>query len=397
MNPLKILFLVCEDCKPGRGTYFRYHNLAIALAQRGHEVTVHSQSLKNRLFTTTELRDGVNYVLSASVPGSRWVDSSVNPGNISIRLLQTYEQADVYHLFQPFPNAALPWLIQKKTKNACFAYDWDDLWMNKGSGLLQPKSLRQRWRAMWLSYMEQHLPSQCHLLTAISHYLADLGSKRGAEKCEVLYNGIWCYEPCSKIEARQKLQLQKDAIYVGFMGWTAGEIDWCFQALRKSASTFPQLRMVFSGFNPHESLKRFPELSERVTYLGDLSLEKRQLLTAALDLALLPLSDNDFNRSRLPIKFTDYLAGGTPVLCCDIGEVGRIAPKIPGAITCDPNIEAWVNQFHKVISHLVNTPEKYKVSRQYLIENLTWSKQAERLEIAYLKSRSISDPVARFY
>lgn len=382
---LKISFIASEDGKPG--TYLRYHNLAIALVQRGHEVTVYSQSSQNRFFTTREQRDGVNYIIGASVPGNRWVDFGMNPGNMLGRLFQTYKQSDVYHLFQPFPNAALPWLLCQKTKSAVFAYDWDDLWMNEGSGLLQPKSFRERWTAMWLSLMEKYLPSQCHLLTAISHYLADLGAKRGVKECEVIYNGIWSYEPCNKIDARQQLHLQKNAIYVGFMGWTAAEIDWCFQALHKSAATFPQLRLVFSGFNPHKSLKRFPELSQRVEYLGDLPLEKRRILNAALDLALLPLADNDFNRSRLPIKFTDYLAGGTPVLCSDVGEVGRLAPKISGAITCAPNIQAWVNKFHEVICQLVKTPEKFMVSRQYLNENLTWSKQAERLEIAYEKNK----------
>lgn len=381
MKPLKILFIVSEDCKVG--TYFRYHNLAIALTQRGHDVTVYSQSSQSQFFITRETRDGVNYILAASIRGNRWIDFGMNPINMLGRLLQTYPEADVYHLFQPFPNAALPWLLRRKTKRAFFAYDWDDLLMNQGSGLLQPKSLKQRWAAMWMGWMEKHLPSQCDLLTTISHYLADLGAKRGAKNCQVLYNGIWSYQPDNKIDARMQLHLQLDAIYVGFMGWTPGEIDWCFQALQKSAATFPQLRLVFSGFNPRESLKRFPQLSSRVDYLGDLSLEKRRILNSALDLALLPLADNDFNRSRLPIKFTDYLAGGTPVLCSDIGEVGRLASQISGAIACEPNVDAWVNKFDEIICQLVHEPNKFGVDCQYLYEKHTWRKQAESLEKAY--------------
>src|SRR5690606_1033713 len=133
---LRIAFLAPEDRRTG--TYFRYHNLAVALARLGHSVTVYSQSSENRIRDQREFRDGVPYVLSATVPGNRWMLPPTNPGTFLRRLTTTIDPADVYHLFQPFPSAALCWLWLKRTRPGVFAYDWDDFWINEEFGLKNP-------------------------------------------------------------------------------------------------------------------------------------------------------------------------------------------------------------------------------------------------------------------
>ena len=384
MQSLKISFLVRRDIK--QGTYHRYHNLGVGLTQRGHDVTIYSQSLKERLKITEEVRNGVKYILFPSIPGERWVDYGMHPGNILVRLFQNYGNADVYHLFQSFPNAALPWLLRQKNKQAIFAYDWDDLWMNDNLKLLSSRSMKERWTEMWLRWMETNLPSNCHILTSVSHYLTELGADRGAPNCQVIHNGFWPYETINKQLARKELNLKADAIYAGFMGWSAGEIHWCFEALQKVASTFPNLRLAFCGFNPEAKLKQFPDLAERVDYVGVLpSHEACRVFDAALDLALIPLEENNFNQSRLPLKFHDHLAGGTPILCSNLGEMGRLAANIPGVTSCEPNIEAWISTFHTTIDQLIQYPDLFKIPKQEIEQLFSWSKQAERLEHSYKK------------
>jgi glycosyltransferase involved in cell wall biosynthesis len=384
MKPLKISFLVRRDIK--QGTYHRYHNFAVGLTQRGHQVTIYSQALQERVLTTQEVRDEVNYVLFPSAPGERLFDFGMHPANCFIRAFQNYGDADIYHLFQSFPNAAIPWLMREKMKKSLFVYDWDDLWMNQKFGLLQSKSLKERWTKFWLGWMEQNLPSSSHVMTSCSHYLADLGTQRGAPTAEVIHNGFWPYQQHDKQTSRQSLNLKQDAIYAGFMGWSAGEIDWCFKAFQKSASSFPQLRLAFCGFNPETQIKRYPELAHRIDYVGVLpSHEDCRVFDAALDLALIPLEDNDFNRSRQPLKFMDHLAGATPILCSNLGENANLAKSISGVIVCDPNPQAWSDKFYEVISQMAENPNRFTVSNEEVVEYLSWSSLAERLENVYCK------------
>jgi glycosyltransferase involved in cell wall biosynthesis len=385
MKSMKISFIVRRDFK--QGTYHRYHNLAVGLAQRGHQVTIYSQSLEKKIPTLQEVRNGVTYVLFPSAPGERWFDFGMHPANVLIRAFQNYGDADIYHLFQSFPNAAIPWLIRKKTKKSLFVYDWDDLWTNEKTGLVPPKSFKQRWTIWWLRWMEQALPSSCDVLTSCSHYLADLGLKRGAPKAEVIHNGFWPYEHYDKQFARKEMKLKSDAIYAGFMGWSAAEIDWCFEAFQKSAYAFPQLRLAFCGFNPKNHIKRYPDLIHRIDYVGVLpSHEACRIFDAALDLALIPLENNDFNLSRQPLKFIDHLAGGTPILYSNLGENARLAKSIPGVITCPPTRQAWVDKFYEVVSQLSKDPNTFVVNSKALEEHFTWSKVAEKLEGIYIKN-----------
>src|SRR5690625_2156249 len=104
---LDIAFLVPEDRRTG--TWFRYHNLAIALQKIGHQITVYSQTSANRIRRSYEIRDGVPYLLSPTVPGNRFLIAPVNPANAARRFFEKIETADVYHLFQPFPSAAFIW------------------------------------------------------------------------------------------------------------------------------------------------------------------------------------------------------------------------------------------------------------------------------------------------
>ncbi len=104
-KPLNIAFFVSTDVQAG--TYFIYHNFAVGLMQRGHQVTVYSQNKSPRYSWREEFREGVRYILAPSAHGNSYVAYHLNPGNILIcfltiiRYRDELAQADVIHLFQP--------------------------------------------------------------------------------------------------------------------------------------------------------------------------------------------------------------------------------------------------------------------------------------------------------
>jgi glycosyltransferase involved in cell wall biosynthesis len=387
---LRIAFLVPEDRRTG--TYFRYHNLAVALRQIGHRVTVYSQSPENRLGHSREIRDGVPYVLSATIPGSRWMLSPTNPGTFAWRLATPVERADVYHLFQPFPSAALTWLWLRKWRQGLFVYDWDDFWINEEFGLKAPRDFRAWWAALWVKRLERKLPSLCHLATTVSHPLAELARNWQCPRTSVVYNGVWPQPPRDKQRARAVLNLRKDAFYVGLMGWS-GEVEWCLEALRRYADVFPNLRLAITGRDPSEALGRYTDVVPRVDYLGVLPDDTFAYFNAALDLGMVPMRATEFNRYRLPYKLTDHLAGGTPVLCSRIGEAERLADQLDDVFSCEPTFDGWLDGFGQAVAHLRSSSEKPRQPSEGLLKRFCWLKIAQELSAAYCATL-VSQPVA---
>ncbi|TAG96968.1 MAG: hypothetical protein EAZ09_05660 [Oscillatoriales cyanobacterium] len=116
MPPLTIHFI--NDCDNWRrGTYFRYHNLAVALTKLGHNVRVFSTDTTLGVKDREEVRDGVSHRLINT------------PFKITFlrQFLDDYPPCDIAHLFQPQLGPALTWLIVLSKKSKVLFYDWDDL------------------------------------------------------------------------------------------------------------------------------------------------------------------------------------------------------------------------------------------------------------------------------
>lgn len=386
---LQIAFLVPEDRQTD--TYFRYHNLAVALQQIGHHVTIYSQSSENRLRKSIEFRDGVSYHLSATAPGNRWILPPTNPLTFIRRLLTPIAPADVYHLFQPFPTAAIPWMWLRKTRPGLFVYDWDDFWINDEFGLKNPRGIQARWAALWIRHLEAKLPSLSHLTTTVSHALAGLAEKRNAPRSCVIHNGVWPRKPKTQSVARAALRLQRDAFYVGLMGWS-GEIDWCLEAVHRYAGEFPNLRLVISGRNPGSKVAGYPTISNRVDYLGALPSDKFAFFNASLDLGLVPMATTDFNHYRLPYKLTGHLAEGVPVLCSRIGEASLLADELEGIFPCEPDLDSWLAGFKQVVTLLQSTRPPTGVSNTRLLEQFSWPRIAAQISGSYVSTSADTRP-----
>lgn len=378
---LRIVFLVPEDRQTG--TYFRYHNLAIALQKIGHQVTIYSQSSYNRFRYSSEIRDGVPYVFSATFPGNRWILPPTNPGTFLHRLLLRVKNADVYHLFQPFPSSAIVWNSLRKTRKGLFVYDWDDFWINDEFGLRTPRGFRARWSAFWIRRMEQQLPKLADLTTTVSHPLAELARERKSARTLVLYNGVWPVVPKDKLVARKKLNLQPDAFYVGLSGWS-GEVEWCLEAIRKFKSEFPRLRLAITGLDRSEKIRQYHDIQDQVDYLGALSNDDFAYFNSCLDLGLVPMRTSEFNHYRLPYKLTDHLANGIPVLCSRIGEVDRLADDLEGLYLCEPTLESWLKTFGETVRQLRSGNTENRPSPQNLLKRFSWIKIAQELNSAYI-------------
>lgn len=371
-----------------QGTYFRYHNLARGLEQLGHRVTVFGCDVGVGAKSRQEVRDGISYEIIAESWKSSVFSQFNHPLTTLRRRLKNYPECDVGHLFQPFWGAATAW---EKCRSRVRFYDWDDQWTG---GLFHGPITS--WRQYWPRYMtrrlEESLPRRADHVTVVGEYLAKLAAERGARSTTIVYNGFWPGPFHDRATARKLLGLRPDALYAGFMGRTLREIQWCFRGVEQNLTAYPNLRFALCGAPP-EILADLPSATrERVDYLGHLAPQATRDFAAAIDLGLLPLDDTPFNRSRYPIKFCEHLASGNPLLCSEVGEVGKLSRNYSGVIPAGNTEAEWLAAFRRAISDLA-AGIRPTADLTALRQTLSWEVVSERLANDY--QAALAAPAAR--
>ena len=93
------------------------------------------------------------------------------------------------------------------------------------------------------------------------------------------------------------------------------------------------------------------ELREQVDYLGMISATDCFDFASALDFALLPLEENLFNKSRFPLKLSDYLSVQTRVIASSVGECAGFG-NVRGVIQAGTGREAWISSVENAVDQL---------------------------------------------
>ena len=374
---MRIAFFVqyCHEA----GTYFRWQNLAKALVQLGNKVDVYAGDFNYRAKKRIEQREGVRYFITPSLITCRIFGNPSDPFTALCRSLQkTDGEYDVYHLFQPFLQAYLPWQIKKYFKKGVFMYDWDDLWTD---GLFKtPNSLREHYTFWVVAILEKKIPQIASSTTVCSSFLANRLNQK--TKSILIYNG---FSPINEdfLNASEKFNFFKeDIFYVGFIGKTADELHWIIEAALIAETELPLIKFVVVG-PPKNQLESLGALNfKNIIYLGEVSQVESKYIAQKLSLGLLPLGDTNFNRSRFPIKFFDYLSAQTPVFYSEIGELKFIGKGLhfayPGGVTKDNWVEGLL-----ILLKNISDKMKQEVNIEQLAENYSWKSIANQLLEAY--------------
>lgn len=380
---MKILFL-CNSI--GRqGTFFRWHNLAIGLTQLGHEVTVWAfDHAKFKEPARVEEVDGVTYRLLCGNRGRSWFTIEHHPLTALRGCFRDHKGFDVVHVFQPFLTSTLPWLLRRKSLGKAIVYDWDDLWENgfiSGNG----GGFGIRWGKWITAQLERHSPRRADHVTTCSDYLAELARARGAIKTTVIGNGFWPTQYPSKAEARKQLGLRDNCLYAGFMGRTITktELGWLAATARLAAQGSIPCRLAICGMPESILTPHLGTARQSVDYLGQLTPEQCRVFAATLDLGLLPLEDALLNHARFPIKFSDYLAAGVPILMTKIGPCAQASVNWPWVFQAEATQASWEEKFSETIANL-NGSQPLKVDAKVVEQICSWLNFAKQAEAVYL-------------
>ena len=371
----------------GRGTYHRAFQLAKALSGFGHEVTLLVSSLSGKKPTEKNL-EGVTVVAFPSLlHGSLQSGWDLYEAFMRIRWLSK-NKCDIVHAFESRPNVIYPALYAKRHGAALFT-DWAD-WFGRGGSVEERTNpiLRTLLRPIE-TYYEESFRKQARGTTVICTTLYEKSVDLGIDEENILLlrNGLNNpdMQPLNMMMARESLNLPKDAFIIGYVGASFNrDVDLMKQSLEVICAKIPEAKLLHVGRSNYAI-----GAGENVIQTGEVNTQNLNYYLSACNIFWMPFNDSNANRGRLPIKLSDYLSIGRPIVATAVGDikqiieennVGLVAPDNPQSIADKVlylyNSQALVEQQSRNALQVANAYEN------------SWHKLAKDLESFYFRKLS---------
>jgi glycosyltransferase involved in cell wall biosynthesis len=382
---MKILMLVFNQV--GQGTYWRAYHLGRYLARRGHEITLMTTSRQKHTGIHVRQCQGITLVEAPDL-FSGALRSGWDAWNVLNRINWLREQSfDLIHAFESRPTVIYPALYLKKRHNIPLIIDWAD-WFGRGGSVEERTNplVRATLRPVE-TFFEEHFRIQADRTTVICSVLEKKAISLGVPSKTImnLPNGADTENllALDMAKARRQVGLPQEAFIIGYVGaifkrdavLMAAAFDYLMEQL-------PKARLVVAGNCPLD-LRPMVKKPDQIIQTGYLQLPMLNAYLAASNIFWLPLSDSNANRGRFPLKLTDYLAIGRPIVASAIGDVQLVMQQNNIGLLCKPVSADLVEK----TMILFNDPELRRTlgvqARRTAEERFNWKNLATQLEALY--------------
>jgi glycosyltransferase involved in cell wall biosynthesis len=383
---LRILFIVFNIV--GRGTYLRAYELARALTKLGHDLTLLASSEHVRRRPKTYVQEGIQIIeVSDMINGP--TRSGWDVVNLMDRVNRIKQQDyDLVHGFESRPTVIYPALALRKRGVPLFL-DWADWFGSGGSIEERPNPMIRMLLRPFEDYYETHFRKTPHGTTVICQTLAQRAINLGIPENEIciLPNGfnIEDWNPIPVQQARTLVNLEHSEYLVGYLGsFFPNDAELTINTVNQLNATDQQIKLVHVGHSNYhikDRVKNPPSVIET----GPVSFQEMQTFLSACDVLLLPFTNSPANNGRFPLKFSNYLACGRPIVATQVGDIpGYIKQFNLGTVTY-ARPEALV----KAIIDLKGHPEFRSKFGQAALElsqdpQESWLSRAEKLTNFYI-------------
>lgn len=179
------------------------------------------------------------------------------------------------------------------------------------------------------------------LVTVSTPALVRKYAKHG--RVEVLRNGLPNHAFVDPAEAYDRWATPRDEFVVGWSGSLAShphDLEATGGAVRAAMDADASIRFHVVG-EPEPVAQALNLDPSRVTGTGWLPFEEYHAALREVDLALVPLVDSRFNRSKSALKAMEFSAAGAMVLCSPLPEQAFLAQHVPTGVARDE--KEWEN------------------------------------------------------
>lgn len=376
-----------------QGTYWRAFHFGRQLARRGLQISLVTSARRRRFGLRTWQEDGLTIVETPDLlPGS--LRSGWDPWNTLNRLGWLRRQDfDLVHAFEARPTVLFPALAAAARPGVPLVMDWADWFGRGGSVEERPNPLVRTVLRPVETYFEERFRTRAQATTVICTTLRDKAIALGVppESIVLLPNGADTerLRPMPLVSARHAAGLSPEAFIIGYVGTIfAGDAHLMAAAFDAFSRQVPEAQLLIAGYCPFD-LRPLVRSPERVLQTGRLAPEQLNTYLAASDLFWLPLRDTPANRGRFPLKLTDYLAIGRPVVATAVGDVplalegtgaGLLAPDRPEALA-EHSLQLYADEQQRL---RMGSRARQLAETRYNWENL--SAELERLYLQALKA-----------
>jgi len=378
----KLNILLITFNQEGKGTYLRAYFLGKELIQLGHKVTILAAE-NDGSRTPERLEDEMKVVTFPRLIKGLFL-SGWGFDELVLRLIWLRnKEFDLVHIFECRPTTYFPARALQR-KGAAFFTDWAD-WLGKGGSIEErPNGIKKGLLKFFETYFENRRFLNSDGTTVICSTLANECVNRGypQEKVLLLPNGL-CNPYIRSVPldvARNEKHLNQKDLIIGYLG-SGFEKD---------------IELMYSSFNALHRLVEDAKLLHigRSNYhlrpdgaifcTGPVSYEDISYFLSASDIFWFPLRMTRANYGRLPLKFSDYLTVGRPIICTDVGDLADWIKTLQVGLVGLDDPES----ISHLIMELIRSPEQQskmgenalKASKDY---EYSWKKRAEELQNFY--------------
>lgn len=370
----------------GQGTYWRALSLGRELVRRGHAVTLLATSRRSRTRLVEREVDGVRLVETPDLfHGS--LRSGWDPWNALRRVLWLRGRTfDLVHAFESRPTVIFPSLYAAR-RGAALVMDWCDWFGRGGSVEERPNPLVRAVLRPVETFFEEHYRTRAQGTTVICTTLREKALRLGLnpESILMLPNGadVHRLEPLPQAGARERLGLPAGAFLIGYVGSIfRRDAEFMARAIDRVRSQLPEARLLVAGYCPVD-VRTLVQDPQAVIQTGRLDDADLNAYLAAADLFWLPLTDSNANRGRFPLKLTDYLAVGRPVVATAVGDVPRFLEDGATGLLSPDDPAVFAEKTIELAADPARREAMGCRAREAAETRLAWSRLAEELEGLY--------------
>jgi glycosyltransferase involved in cell wall biosynthesis len=218
----------------------------------------------------------------------------------------------------------------------------------------------------------------------LKYRLVECGIKE--DKISVIENGtdIDHFKPVNKKEARKKLGLDRDFLYVGFIGnfavWQG--LDYLIRAIPEVWKIFPDVRFLLIGDGPEmPEIKKEVSKSEKrkVILTGSVPYREANLYINSFDIGIAPFIKKRNDGMVSPMKIRDYAACGIPCVTTKIRGLELVEEKGIGILVPPDNSYALSKGIMKLIRNPALRKKMGRKGRKVAEEEFAWKDVAGKI------------------
>ena len=366
----------------GRGTYLRALKLATSLQQQGHQLTI----LATNSSGSKVMETWVDGVLVVTAPGL--LQGSLRSGWDVYDILRRIfwlrgHNFDIVHAFESRPTAIYPALYMQKKGTALFT-DWCDWFGRGGSVEERPNPVIRAVLRPVETFYEEHFRPYALGTTVICSTLYARAVQLGISPRTVLQipNGldVTSIKPMNRMAARRALGLADADFMIGYVGASfKRDLELMLSAFDQIVQQIPTAKLVHIGRTNYDAPP-----GGRVVSTGSISETQLNLYLAACNVCWLPLSDTNANRGRFPLKLSNYLAAGRPVVATSVGDLRPFFHQHMVGLLANPDPNDLTTQIVRLFRD-PDLAEGYGRNARLTSEDPQngWSQRAEELQNHY--------------